>query len=182
MINFNHGVMLGALSDNCDTNNFRRWRNDYSIWRWCRQNTVIDKSSHERWFKRILEDPSIKMFEIYSTYNGVVGVCGFTDIDRINQRAEFSLYIAPEYHRKGYARAALKTLFAHGFMNQNLNVIWGETFSGNPAYDLFLEIGMKHEGTRREFYFKDGRFIDARLISMTRDDYWGLPWSNTKQC
>ena len=182
MINFGHGVMLGAMSDNCDSGMYRLWRNDYAIWKWCRQHTVIDRAAHERWLKKILEDPSIKMFEIVTSYNSAIGVCGFTDIDRLNQRAEFSLYIAPAYQGKGYAKAALKTLFSHGFMNQNFHVIWGETFDGNKAYNLFLDLGMKHEGVRRDFYFKDGHFINAHLISLTRDDYWGLPWSNTKQC
>jgi RimJ/RimL family protein N-acetyltransferase len=99
----------------------------------------------------------------------------------VNQRAEFSLYIDPNFHKRGFGAAALRTLLSHGFMNQNLNVIWGETFEGNPAYDMFLKLGMKHEGTRRQFYYNEGNFIDAHLVSITKQEYREQNWIKT-QC
>ncbi len=155
------------------------WRNNFSIWRWCRQNDVLNFKNHLDWFDKIAKEASIKMYGIYDGPR-FLGVCGLTDIDRLNQRAEFSLYIAPEHQRKGYAKSALKTLLSHGFMNQNLNVIWGETFEGNPAYDMFLKLGMKHEGTRRQFYFKEGKHIDAHLVSMTRQEFMEAPWRQSQ--
>lgn len=178
MIDFGHGIVLESLNDNC-LSYYRMKRNEYSIWKWCRQNDLIDEISHKKWFEKQSNDPSIKMYQIIVKKdfgNMIAGVCGITDIDRINQRAEFSLYISPEHQRKGYAKSALKTLLSHGFMNQNLNVIWGETFDGNPAYDMFLKLGMKHEGTRRQFYYKEGRFIDAHLVSITKEEYLETPW------
>ena len=65
-------------------------------------------------------------------------------------------------------------------MNQNLNVIWGETFEGNHAYDMFLKLGMKHEGTRRQFYFKEGKHIDAHLVSITRQEFMEAPWKQSQ--
>lgn len=178
MIDFGHGVQLGTISENILTY-YRTQRNDYKIWKWCRQNDLIDEQSHKKWFEKQSSDSSIKMYQIVTNKEfgiSVIGVCGLTDIDRVNQRAEFSLYIAPGQQRNGYAKAALKTLLSHGFMNQNLNVIWGETFDGNPAYDMFLKLGMKHEGTRRQFYYKEGRFIDAYLVSITKEEYLEAPW------
>ena len=110
----------------------------------------------------------------------IMGVCGLTDIDRLNQRAEFSLYIAPEYQRMGLARSALKTILAHGFMNQNLNTIWGETFDGNHAFLMFTSIGMKYEGTRRNFYYREGKFINANLVSMTKEEYLEASWKQSQ--
>jgi RimJ/RimL family protein N-acetyltransferase len=101
----------------------------------------------------------------------LVGVCGLTSIDLINQRAEFSLYIGPEYQGLGYGKAALLTLITHGFRVLNLNCIWGETFNKNPAAEMFEELGFKKEGTRRDFYFRDGRFINAHLYSLLRSEW-----------
>ena len=101
-----------------------------------------------------------------------VGVCGLTDIDWINRRAEFSLYVAPEQHRKGLGHRALNLLFAEGFGTLNLNLIWGETFKGNPAAIMFLKAGMKKEGTRREFYYRNGIYTDAILYSIRRDEFY----------
>jgi RimJ/RimL family protein N-acetyltransferase len=176
MIDFNYGVTLGALESDAKEL-YLKWRNDYTVWKWCRQYDLIDDQSHAAWFERQSRDSKIAMYHIV-TDDFIVGVCGLTDIDRVNQRAEFSLYIAPEHQRKGYAKAALKTLLAHGFLNHNLNLIWGETFEGNKAYDMFLALGMQYDGTRREFYYRGGRFIDASLVSITRKDFLEASWSD----
>ncbi len=181
MIDFGEGISLIALNSNWTANETIKWRNNYKIWKWCRQNDELIYDNHLEWFDKIRKDPTIKMYSILDLDETYVGVCGLTDIDRVNQRAEFSLYIAPDFQRSGYATSALRTLLSHGFMNQNLNVIWGETFEGNPAYDLFLKIGMKHEGTRRQFYFKEGKHIDAHLISMTRSEFMEAPWKQAQQ-
>jgi RimJ/RimL family protein N-acetyltransferase len=133
MIDFQQNDAMGSRVILCDIDQWDhnettfKWRNNYKIWKWCRQNDLLMKESHKEWFDKIAKDPTIKMYSIQGA-NGFLGVCGLTDIDRVNQRAEFSLYIAPDYQGRGYATAALKTLLSHGFMNQNLNVIWGETF------------------------------------------------------
>jgi [ribosomal protein S5]-alanine N-acetyltransferase len=152
------------------------WRNDPRIYKWCRQSDIISDIAQDEWFARMSKDPSIRMYVINAEVSeGTLtrfpcGVCGLTSIDYINRRAEFSLYIDPIAQRKGYARAALKTLLKHGFDNLNLNLIWGETFDGNPAAKMFESLGFVKEGTRREFYFKEGRYIDAHLYSVKREE------------
>lgn len=148
-----------------------KWRNDRRIWAWCRQNTLISDMQQQRWIEAQDLDPTIKMFAIRPGGGGLVGVCGLTDIDHINQRAEFSLYIGPEYQRKGYAKRALSELLSHGFFDLNLNVIWGETFDQNPAIRLFESLGMVKDGTRRDHYFKGGKFIDCHLYSLRRSEW-----------
>ena len=188
MIDYGFGVRLAPL-DSQHGEAIRSWRNDCQIWQWCRQYSLITDISQKKWLEKINDDSSSKMFVIemkdksrelviryactdknHSPYVPV-GVCGLTSIDLISRRAEFSLYIGPDFQRKGYARAALMTLFKHGFMDFGLNCIWGETFEGNPALKLFLSLGMKQEGVRRQFYFKNGKFIDAHLISILRDEW-----------
>ena len=161
----------------------RHWRNDKSVYRWCRQFDVIDEASHDKWLEKISNDPTIKMYGILGGNYVVstqwweieeephqVGVCGLTSIDRVNQSAEFSLYIAPEHQRKGYGRHALVELLKRGFYAHNLNRIWGETFEGNPALKMFKSLGMKVEGTLRQSYYRDGHFIDSQIVSMLRSE------------
>ena len=149
-------------------------RNKPEIWKWCRQSTLIDDGQQRKWLDKISFDPKIQMFSIRNGSHVMVGVAGLTDIDHLNRRAEFSVYIFPEHQRKKYATDALKLLFKHGFYNLNLNCIWGETFDGNPAAQIFTGIGMAYEGTRRSYYFKDGDFVDAHVFSMLRVDFDSL--------
>lgn len=163
----------------------RKWRNLPEVWLWCRQFTLISEGQHQDWLERIDRDPTVKMFGIEAMIGPPrtnragklimpyrpIGVCGLTSIDRVNQNAEFSLYISPTYQRRGFARDALYLLLQHGFMDQNLNRIWGETYDGNPAWNLFASMGMTHEGTQREAYYRRGKFIDAHIWAITKGDY-----------
>lgn len=172
-------VYLGPF-DQEDALIARHYRNDPLIHVWCRQKGPIDLHQQIAWYDRQSKDPSIQMFSILNSrasanheeyIDSFVGVCGLTDIDYHNRRAEFSLYIAPEFHRKGYARAALHKLFDFGFRDLNLNIIWGESFHGNPGIKLFEEIGMIKEGSRRDFYWKNGKYLDAHLYSIKSEEW-----------
>lgn len=165
-----------APLDSTDIGIVRMWRNDHRIWRWCRQFDLISDAEQVRWFNRQSEDPTVRMYKLLLTTSegsAPVGVAGLTSIDHVNRRAEFSLYVAPQFQGKGFGETFLSLLFDHGFRNLGLNVIWGETFAENPASRLFERLGMMREGTRREFYWRDGRFIDAHLYSLTAGDWNG---------
>ncbi len=152
----------------------RTWRNNHKIWQWCRQDDVISDIDQERWFERQSSDPTIRMYVItirVDTHKTQVGVCGFTSIDQLNRRAEFSLYIGPEHQQRGFGREALKVLLQHGFLNLGLEQIWGESFEGNPAMKIFDELGFSRDGVRRDFYFKDGHFVNAHLFSILRPEW-----------
>ena len=156
----------------------RNWRNDPRIRKWCRQFTDISEHAHQVWLDRIERDPTIRMFAIRQVqregneqYAGDVGVCGLTSINQLNQSAEFSLYIAPEYQKHSHGVRALHLLCEHGFLDLNLNRIWGEVFEGNPAIKIFESLGFQKEGTLRESYFREGKFINSHIISVLRGKF-----------
>lgn len=150
-----------------------KWRNDERIFKWCRQNDFINETSHSKWFDKQALDPTIKMYAI--NYQGdFVGVCGLTDIDLINQRAEFSLYVDPDRHQKGIGKKALIELLRIGFARYPLYSIWGESFEGNLACVMFNKIGFKYDGMIRNHYFRKGNFISAHIYSITRNEFYAL--------
>lgn len=174
MIDFGYGVILRRLGEK-DLGPILAWRNDRRVFAWCRQYDLISEGAHRQWFERQSMDQSISMYGICTTdqhrHDYLVGVCGLTSIDHMNKRAEFSLYISPDDHGHGLGTKALQTLLKHGFLNLGLHCIWGETFSGNPAARIFEKLGMVKDGTRRDFYFRDGKFIDCHIYSLLRSDW-----------
>lgn len=151
------------------------WRNDKQIYFWCRQNSPLHWSAHLDWFRRQSQDPKLSMFSVLNELGFLIGVVGLTDIDLINRRAEFSCYIGPEFQGQGYATKALKSLFLHGFRDLGLNRIWGESFSGNKAVEIFTKkLGMEIEGIRKEFYYVCGSYLDAHLVSVSAPKFLGL--------
>lgn len=170
MIDYGFGARLAPLEPR-HLEQARVWRNDWVIWQWCRQSNVISEPDQSDWYDRQRKDSTIKMYAIYPReQERFSGVCGLTSIDALNRRAEFSLYIGPDMQGAGLGKEALKCLLHHGFGNLNLHIIWGETFDGNPAANVFEKLGFKKEGTRRDFYFKNGKYIDAHLFSVKNEE------------
>lgn len=165
MIDYQFGVSLRRIHED-DLSYLFGWRNDPSVFKWCRQYAPLHFYDHLEWFDWQRKDPHTEMFAIISE-TAIVGVCGLTSIDKVNGRAEFSIYIGPGKGHFGFGESALKTLFAWGFGCLRLNRIWGETYDDNPSARLFEKIGMEHEGTRKEFYYRDGAFINAHLFSIS---------------
>lgn len=177
----NINICLQPL-DSKDIGLARSWRNDWRVWQWCRQPDFISDTEQVQWFNRQAADPTIRMYKIVAERDEAkpapVGVCGLTSISHLHRTSEFSLYVAPEAQGRGLGTNALKLLLAHGFNNLGLNVIWGETFAGNPAARIFEKLGFVKEGTRRQLYWKDGRQIDAHLYSILAEE-WRARSANT---
>lgn len=177
MIDFQFGIRLGPLS-NIDPSVLRGWRNDFNIYRWCRQIDPIEVWEHGAWIESLAHRSDIKMHLIMKLDGTPIGVCGLTSIDMVNRSAEFSLYIEPGSQRGGYGQAALKTLCAYGFLMLGLNHIFGETLADNPAAYMFTRVGFTFDGIRRRYYYRYGRFIDAHLYGLLDEEFrskWIIP-------
>ena len=146
---------------------YREWRNDPAVSDWCRQTDFISQFGQEKWFEKVMQDGSVKTYEIRDEYT-CVGVCGFTSITPVHNTAEFSIYISRELQRNGYGEAALRKLISHGFNDLNFNRIWGESFEGNPATGLYEKLGFTKEGTLREAYYKNGKYINSSIWSLLK--------------
>jgi RimJ/RimL family protein N-acetyltransferase len=162
-------ITLGPLS-NIPYEKTLAWRNDYRIFKWSRQREPLEKSNHVKWCEGLSSRADLKMFGIFEGETPV-GVCGLSNIDLINRSSEFSIYIGPSFWGQGLAQDALKTLVKYGFHVLGLNHIFGETFDGNQAAKCFEKVGFKKEGTRRAFYFREGKFIDAHLYSILASEF-----------
>jgi RimJ/RimL family protein N-acetyltransferase len=165
--------------DELDYGDMFKERNEYGNYRFFRQNAPLHWEKHHEWCHAQCTDESVSMFRVHifsgmkdnMPYSARIGTVGLTSIDYVNRRAEFSIVLASEYKGAGFGRDALLSLLGHGFLDLGMNVIWGEVFETNPALDKFLSLGFKLEGKRRDFYYRDGRHIDACLISITRDEF-----------
>lgn len=174
MITFAYGVFLDVITE-ADCPTLRKWRNAPEIRKWCRQTGLVNDIRQAGWFEWQAQDMGTRMYAIKTgkpIRSTLVGVCGLTSIEwEVTRRAEFSLYIGPDHQGKGLGKAALLTLLHHGFQDLCMHGIWGESFEDNPARKMFEDMGFKHEGVRRDFYWKAGRYINAHLYSILEDEW-----------
>jgi ribosomal-protein-alanine N-acetyltransferase len=171
MIDYKFGVTLEGIRSTEDIDTLFELRNNPLVWRWCRQRGPLHYDAHLLYWSNIMERDESSRFYLVKNMGNIIGCAGFTSINHINSRAEFSLYIDPSIQGVGLGEAALKTLFSFGFNMLNFNSIWGESYDENPAMKLFEKIGMKKEGIRRQFYFREGKYLDAHLYGILRSEF-----------
>lgn len=157
----------------------REWRNDPAVYAFTRQNGLISQAHHERYWQSLQNDKSIEAFGVENNIGQAVGTTMLTSIRYEHGTAEFSLLIAPHFQKQGYGKAALIELLLYGFNHLRLQTIFGETFEFNPAYAMFLKLGFQYEGTLRQRYFKNGKHVDSKMVSITKQEALDQPWYST---
>ena len=102
----------------------------------------------------------------------LLGHCGLYYIDWIHRFGEFGIYIGDDDFRSGgYGSDALRTLIGYGFNDLNLNKIWCEVYDNNDALKVYEHIGFVYEGKMRQNYFNEGKYWDAHILSMLKEEY-----------
>jgi len=100
----------------------------------------------------------------------VVGMLGFTDIDRQSKQAEFSKMIGdPSARGKGYAGRATRTIIDYGFDVLGLNRIYLHTLDGNiKNIRLNQSLGFKFEGLLQQAVQIDDKLRDVAIMALLK--------------
>ena len=102
----------------------------------------------------------------------IIGIVMLNHIHWVNKTGEFGITIGDkEFQGKGYGSDALLTLLLYGFFELNLNRIWCEVYSNNPAIDLYKKIGFQEEGRLRSHIFKQNKYYDSFLLGMLKSEF-----------
>lgn len=102
-----------------------------------------------------------------------IGVVSLTNINTINQSAEFHIMIGDEgSQNKGAGTYATKSMLSHAFENLNLNRIELTVLVDNyRAIKMYEKIGFRKEGELRNIYYKNGNFKNAYIYSILKEEY-----------
>jgi RimJ/RimL family protein N-acetyltransferase len=106
-----------------------------------------------------------------------IGTCGLYLIQWICRRAEFRIIIGePTAWNKGFGSEAARLVVACGFERLNLETIYlGVNTENLMAIRSYERAGFVREGVRRKLIFRNGRYYDALMMSILREEYAGRP-------
>lgn len=126
----------------------------------------------EKYYKD-LADPSAEQFTITLKPNGMpIGRIVIADIIEGWKAELWRIYIADtELRGKGYGCQAMCAIIRHFFEDLNLQRMYLDHYTGNPASKLYLGLGFKYEGILRHNCRKNGNLYDVHLMSMLREEY-----------
>ncbi|QQK08844.1 GNAT family N-acetyltransferase [Miniphocaeibacter halophilus] len=93
-------------------------------------------------------------------------------VDNKNHFCEIEYCIGSLFQRKGYCTEAVKEIIDYGFSKINMHKIQVCHKENNMASKGVIEkCGFKYEGTLRDYFFIDGKYVDRFYYSMLRDEW-----------
>jgi len=104
----------------------------------------------------------------------LIGSCGFSIIDNLNQTAENGIFIGnKKFWDKGYGAEAMALLMDYGFKALNLHNIMLRVFSFNErAIRCYKKIGFKTIGKRREALKRGSKVFDIIYMDILFNEFY----------
>jgi len=152
----------------------------YAKWaEWMNDKTIADtyggNSNHVTLSgaKKTIAELQGHRFDIVLLDNVLIGHISIHDIDHFNRTAFFGIIIGEKEHRgKGYGTEAVRLILNYGFKTLNLNNIMLSVHEDNhAAKTCYKKIGFKEAGRRREWVFKDGKYIDKIYMDILAREF-----------
>lgn len=159
-----------------DIPTFVRWFNDPEVRQYALMYEPMSKAKEERWFEAYLEKSDEFLFVIEALIEDEwvpIGNVGLHQIDWKNRTAVFGIVLGEKAHwGQGYGTDATRTMLRFAFGELNLHRVELEVFEFNPrAVRCYEKAGFQHEGTRRQFLFRDGRYHDAHRMGILQEEF-----------
>lgn len=155
-----------------DRDKIRRWRNKPSVGLHQFTDHYIGVEEHERWFARVMNDPTVRYWVI--NWDGEdVGIANLYDINRQHQRCYWAFYIAEERFRgRGIGSLVEYFVLEHVFENLKLNKLCGEVLASNPAVTkMHQRFAFREEGYFRGHVIKNGQPADVHAMAVLREEW-----------
>jgi RimJ/RimL family protein N-acetyltransferase len=167
-------VRLRALQEE-DAEDCWRWFNDWEMLRNLNQRYPISRLAEREIVERLMKPkPNDKTYAIETLDGGLyLGNAGLHQISCEDRRALFGIFIGDKkYWGKGYGTDATRAIVRFGFEQMNLNRIELQVFADNePGIRCYEKVGFVREAVQRQFRYREGRYVDAIVMGILRDDY-----------
>ena len=167
-------VFLTPLK-NSDTDALYEWQNSAKI----RDLTMgfrfpVQTSTVENWIKKV-EDQNSKSLVVYGIRVNtlLVGLVSLHSINQYQRKSLLGIYIGNnEQQRKGVGFIATALILDFAFNGLDFRKVGLEVVERNQnAISLYERVGFVKEGTKREEYFIDGKYLDTHTYGILKQEF-----------
>ena len=157
------------------------WRNQPEVADYMYTDHTILPDEHEKWFHRIMQDPTCRYWVIVCDGQDV-GLVNLTNIDLKNRRCYWGFYIASGDTRgKGVGSFVEYSMLNYVFETLGLNKLCCEVFSMNEAVvRMHQGFGFKQEVFFYQHIFKQGKPFDIFCLAILKTE-WDLRKDEVRQ-
>lgn len=173
----NPAVRLVPVLTSSDIEWLRVQRSRPELYKYFRQDAPISEDQQRRWWKSV-DKTAVRLFIVENREGERVGYVGFNPYLPRAAKAEFGIFIIPEYQDRGYGALALRQLLQKGFEDFNLSTIYSDVlnYPGENRFGYYKKLGFEafppeHQTIR---YRKQGKMIPSIKFFMTKDMWRAL--------
>lgn len=107
--------------------------------------------------------------------NICIGQIAIFLVDDKNHFCEIEYALGNKFHRKGYGTEAVKAILSFCFNKIHFHKVQVCHKDGNIASQgVIRKCNFTYEGTLRDFFFMDGKYVDRLFYSMLKEEYINL--------
>ena len=163
------GIYLRKMTVD-DTDNIVKWRNKEAVRSRFLYREPFTQEGHLQWIKTKIDTGLAVQMIICTGEHTPIGSVYLRDIDRLNRKAEYGIFIGEEDALgKGYGTAAAKLMLRYGFEQLSLHKIFLRVLADNArAIASYEKAGFVREAYLKDEVFLDGKFCDIVFMAMIR--------------
>lgn len=153
------------------------WLNDPEVTRTLAIYRPLNLQSEEEFIAKLYQDEHRLVLGIaLQQADQLIGASGLEDIDFKNRHAVFGIFIGEKAEwGKGYGAEATRLMLQHAFETLNLNRVRLQVYETNArGRRLYEKIGFTQEGVLRQERYAQGRYWNAFLLAMLREEWEAL--------
>ena len=155
-----------------DAQTYVKWMNDEAVAKTFGQyDRIVSSRSDLTWLYEPGEDTQ-RYAVVLLEGDEMIGCISLQNIDHLHRHAFLGIFLGPEYQGKGYGTQAIRLLLDYGFNTLNLHNIMLSVHADNRAgIACFKKAGFKEAGRRREWVFKDGKYVDVVYMDILAGEF-----------
>ena len=159
-----------------DIQYFLKWFNDPEVTQYLAIYLPMTEMGEGKWIEELgtTRATTTAMFVIEAIEGEKpIGSTGLENINSKDHCATFGIAIGDkDYWSKGYGTEAARLLVRYGFEQLNLHRINSSAYAFNErSCRMHKSLGFKEEGRQREAIFKNGKFHDAVIFGLLREEW-----------
>jgi RimJ/RimL family protein N-acetyltransferase len=169
-------ITLRAIETD-DLRQLQSWANDpdiqYMLGGWHFPTNMNDQ---QNWYNSLSCSSNNQRFMIVNEENTVIGMSNLVNINFKDGNAEHGLLLDEKYRGRGYGYKVVLATMNYAFNELRLNRLETTIIANNAAsMHLFLDkCGWRQEGVLRNWYFRQGKFIDKIYLGILKEEFLTL--------
>ena len=159
-----------------DIPTFISWLSDADVGEGLATRAPWSRVAEEAWFDELQQKQTRTMWHfVICLRDGErpIGFCALHDVDHINGSVELGIGIGePSEWDKGYGTETMGVLLDFAFGELRLHRVFLHVFDFNArAIRVYEGVGFRHEGTKREAFYHNGRHHDMHVMGILRPEW-----------